>query len=160
VEHSVALEFLPEKVSRDRHALERFRREAQAASALNHAHIRTIYDIDEFEGQTLGERIFRGTFETGELLDLAIQMADALDATHAKGIIHRDIKPANVFITERGQAKVVDFGLAKLPAARRQATESAATAEELITSPGSVMGTDAYNVPIGRINGDFRQVPF
>jgi len=154
----VALKFLPEDVAHDRRALERFQREARAASALNHPHICTIHDIDTsegltfiamelLEGQDLRQHLARGAFKIDDLLNLAIQIADALNGAHTKGVIHRDIKPANIFVTKNGQAKILDFGLAKLPAMRRQTAETTATAEEFLTSPGVAMGTIAYMSP-------------
>jgi eukaryotic-like serine/threonine-protein kinase len=165
---NVALKFLPDDISHDPQAIERFRREARAASSLNHPNICTIHDIGEFEGrpfiamellegQTLKHRISRKPIEISELLDVGTQIADGLEAAHAKSIVHRDIKPANIFLVERGQAKILDFGLAKLTSEVRHAAESLGGTsmrtlshvpyEEQLTSPGSSMGTVAYMSP-------------
>ncbi len=161
----MALKFLPPQLSRDQNALDRFLLEARTASGLNHPNICTIYAVEKaegenaqsfiamelLEGQNLDQKLTSGPLSTDRLLDIAIQLADALDAAHAKGIIHRDIKPANIFLTPRGQVKVLDFGLAKLTRPEMQ-METIGTTQDSpkpahLTSPGATVGTIAYMSP-------------
>src|SRR6202049_3551218 len=162
---SIALKFLPPDLVRDSQALERFQREARAASGLNHPNICTIHEIDQFEGQpfivmelleghTLKHMITGKALPSPQILEITLQIADALEAAHESGIVHRDLKPANIFLTKRGQAKVLDFGLTKLVPTSRQIAEDVGasalptmSAGEHLTSPGVALGTVAYMSP-------------